>query len=172
MEYAILDELKYESDQRLEAFLAANPGVYATSTLMEVEEPFEGSDPNTRLFIYSNYMSKTGLINLAIIIKETKDSDKENEEFLSVASKVECSIFPLYLTKTPIYDMPEKVESPDITEERAKFIIEKRTLPKMGKGETFDPTKHKWSVNKIAAELNMSNRLVAQYCKAHEGLWR
>lgn len=169
MEYAILDQLWGESEERLERYLQANPGIYAKMNLTECEESFSGSDPYTRLFIFSNYMSRSGLINLAIIIRETPIAEQEEteSEYLKPTTNVTTTIFPMYLTKTPIYDMPEKVEAPEITEQRAKFIIEKRALPKMKANETFDPDRHRWAVNKIAAELNMSNRLVAQYCKAN-----
>lgn len=171
MEYAILDELKEASDERLERFLASNPNIYAKSNIFECEEPFEGSDPNMKLYIYSNYMSRTGLINLGIIIREIPREGVEEvenkEDVLTVRTDVETSIFPIYLSKTPVYDMPEKLESPEITEARAKFIIDKRALPKKKADEQFDCTKHRWNVNMIASELNMSNRLVAQYCKAN-----
>lgn len=167
MEYAILEQLKNESDERLQRFLEANPATYVVSKLFEAEEPFNGSDERTRLFIFSNYMSKSGLINLAIIITEEWKEEKEDSDSLETSSNVRTSIFPLYLTKTPVYDMPEKIESPDITPERARFIIEKRSLPKMKMNEAFDPCRHRWAVNKIASELNMSNRLVAQYIKAN-----
>lgn len=168
MEYAILDELKDASDERLERFLASNPGVYVKSNIFECEEPFEGSDPCMKLYIYSNYMSRTGLINLGIIIREIpREGMEEETSELTVKADVETSIFPIYLSKTPVYDMPEKLESPEITEARAKFIIDKRSLPKKEKNEPFDCTKHRWNVNMIASELNMSNRLVAQYCKAN-----
>lgn len=167
MDYAILDELQAESDERLQRFLEANPGTFATSKIFECEEPFQGSDENTRLFIYSNYMSRSGLINLAIIIRETPiENGGGDNNFLRVKSNVETTIFPLYLTKTPVYDVPEPVEAPDITAQRARFILEKRSLPKKKANEEFDCTKHKWTINKLAAELNMSNRLVAQYCKS------
>lgn len=168
-EYAILDELKEQSDERLQKFMETQ-GVMVVSKISEIEEPFDGSDPDMRLFIFSNYMSKRGLVNLAIIIREHKREKNENEEggTLSVKSDVETSIFPMYFTNNQIFDLPEKVESPEITPKRASFILEKRSLPKKKKGEIFDPSKHKWTINLLAAELNMSNRLVAQYCKSLE----
>lgn len=165
-EFEILDLLQDESDERIRRYMEINPGTYVASKIFECEEPFPGSAENTRLFIFSNYMSKTGLVNLAIVIRETPTGKEEKGDVLSVRSNVETTIFPLYFTPTPVYEMPEKVEAPDITPQRAKFILEKRNLPKKKPLEEFNPLMHKWTVNQLASELNMSNRLVAQYCKS------
>lgn len=170
MEYAILDELKDTSDERLQRFLEANPEIAVISKIEEAEEAFDGSDPNMKLYIFQNYMSRTGLMNLAIIIRELKDEEKNNQEgesdLLQTTAHVETSIFPLYSTKPAVFELPEAIEEPDIPRQKAQFIIEKRGLPKIKKGETFDCTKHRWNVNLIAEKLNMSNRIVARYCKS------
>lgn len=166
MEYAILDDLKETSDERLARFLEANPEITVISKIEEAEEPFEGSDPNMKLYIYQNYMSRTGLMNLAIVIRETKKNEQENSDLLRTSAEVETSIFPLYNTKPAVFELPEAIEAPDITRQKAEFIIKKRSLPKIKKNETFDSTKHRWNVNMIAEALNMSNRIVAKYCKS------
>lgn len=174
MDYAILDELEEQSNERLQRYLEVNPGIYVKSKIFEADEPFEGSDPNVRVFIFSNYMSKTGLINLAIVIREVEREGikKEgSEDALQVRSDVETSIFPIYLSKTTeagIYDMPEKIECPEITPARAKFIIEHRERPKKPRSEQFNADIHRWTVNMIAQALEMSNRIVAQYIKAND----
>jgi len=167
MEYAILDELKETSDERLQRFLEANPEIAVISKIEEAEEPFEGSDPNMKLYIFQNYMSKTGLMNLGIVIRECKKEGVENEgDLLQPSANVETSIFPLYNTKPAFFELPEAIEPPDIPRQKAQFIIEKRALTKLKKGEAFDCTKHRWNVNMIAEKLNMSNRIVAKYCKS------
>jgi len=164
MEYAILDQLKEESDRRLQTFLEMNPGIYAQSVLQEIDEPFDGSDPCLHLYLFTNYMSKRGLIDIAIVIREEPTESKPTDT-LGVEANVQCSIFPLYLSKT-VFDMPEREEAPDLPPEKVKFILEKRCRPKVKPKETFDANKHRWNVNRIAESLNMSNRLVARYCRA------
>lgn len=162
MEYAILDQLWNNSEERTAEY-QARTNTYFTSSLTEVEEPFNGSSDTIRMFIFKNYVSSTGLMNLAIITREVKTNQK-SEGGLAI-NNVECAIFPLYDLSQSAFDLPDKEPLPAINPEHIKFIIAKRSLPKKPQGVEMDLNKYKWQVNDIAKELHISNRLVAQYCR-------
>lgn len=162
MDYEILDQLKDQSEPRREAYQEKNQ-VYVQSGIEEAIEPFNGSAGNIKLYIYKNYFMTSGAIDLAIVIRE----DKQGKRGEFMFSQVECAIFPLYMGKTDAFDIPATIEPPEIHPDQAKFILEKRSLPKKRYNEgEFDPEKNKWNVNLIAENLGMSNRIVAQYCRA------
>lgn len=161
MEYKILDDLWEVSQQRTPDFQERN-NTYFTSSLTEVEEPFKGSTDTLRLFIFKNYVSQNGLMNLAIVIRDVRTQQK-SEGGLAI-NNVECSIFPLYLLQQTAFDLPEPEEEPELHPDNIKFIIAKRSLPKKPQGAEYDE-KYKWTINQIASHLHISNRIVAQYCR-------
>lgn len=162
MEYAVLDQLWAASEERIQEY-QDRTGTYFTSSITEVEEPFNGSSDTLRMFIFKNYVSSTGLMNLAIITREVVTNQKSQGGLM--INNVETAIFPLYDMSQTAFDLPEKEPLPDINADTIKFIVAKRSLPKKPKGEAFDLTKYKWQVNDIAKELHISNRIVAQYCR-------
>lgn len=167
MEYAILDELLEQNNERKEEYESdpKNTKLYISS-LEELTEPFFGSSTAFKTFIFRNYFSKTGIINLLIVIRESNNG-KMGEFKLN---NVETAIYPLYfpLGNDDGIDLPPLTEEPDILQDQAKFIIEKRSLPKKPFLEEFNPEKHRWQINRIAEHLQISNRKVAQYCKAKQ----
>lgn len=162
MEYAILDELQEQSESRFEEYCKKNK-VELTTGIEEVTEPFTGSSASLRLFIYKNYISRSGPIDLAIVINET-NRGRIGEFKLN---NVECAIYPLYLAKENAFDIPPFEEPPELPDEVVEFIMEKRSLPKKPNDPNieFDPGKHRWSGNKIAEELHMSNRTIGKYLR-------
>lgn len=172
MEYQLLDDLLDESNARLEPYCERN-GIYVKSYIEEVTEPFNGSSDNIRLYIFKNYMSRTGLIDLAIIFRETErnlstECTDETSDIIEVTADVESSIFPLYLAKPTAFDIPTAETAPDLHPDEVKFILERRQRPRVNhrKGEVFDPNKHQWNVNLLAEALHISNRIVSQYVRA------
>lgn len=168
MDYEILSQLQDESDSRLQDFCQKN-NVYVDSKLEEVTEPFNGANPYTRLFVYKNYMSRTGLMNLAIVIRETpRDNVDTSSDVLQVEADVETSIFPLYLAKQDAFELPDPEPTPNLHPDEVRFILEKRKRPRVQvqKGEIFDPNIHRWNVNMIAEQLHISNRIVSQFCRS------
>lgn len=161
MEYAILDELYFKSEERKADYQMAT-NKFFVSRLEEVEEPFPGSSDTMKFYIFQNYVSPTGLMNLAIIIRETP-TGKKSEGGLQI-NNVETAIFPLYNTSENAFDLPPMEELPDIHPDTVKFIVSKRTLPKKPVGAAPGP-QYKWTINEIAKELHISNRTIAQYCR-------
>lgn len=162
MDYLILDQLWTASEERTQEY-QAKTNTFFTSSIEEVEEPFTGSNDSIRLYLFKNYVSSTGLMNLAVVIRET-NTNKKSDGGLAI-NNVECAIYPLYDLQQNAFDLPPKEELPELHPDTIKFIIAKRSLPKKPQGDEFDPTKHKWSVNDIAKELHISNRLISQYCR-------
>lgn len=161
MDYAILDQLVETSEPRRELYQEEN-NCFVPSGIEEALEPMNGSSANIKVYIYRNYFMKSGMVDLCVVIREEKGGVRG--EF--ALSQVECAIYPLYMAKNDAFDIPRSEEPPKIHPEQAKFILEKRNRPKKKFGADFDPTRDKWNVNQIAEELNMSNRIVAQYCRA------
>lgn len=162
MEYAILDQLWNASEERAAEY-QERTNTFFTSSIKEVEEPFQGSSDTLRLFIFKNYVSSTGLMNLAIITREVVTNQKSSGGL--AINNVETAVFPIYDISQTAFDLPDKEPLPDIAPENIKFIISKRNRPKKPQGQPFDPDKHRWQVNDIAKELHISNRIVAQYCR-------
>lgn len=162
MEYAVLDQLWQSSEERAAEY-QERTNTYFVSSIDEVEEPFQGSSDTLRLFIFKNYVSSTGLMNLAIITREVKTNIKSSGGL--AINNVECAIFPLYDMSQNAFDLPQKEELPELHQDIVKFILQKRSLPKKPQGQEFDPSKYRWQVNDIAKELHISNRIVAQYCR-------
>lgn len=162
MDYAILDDLWQSSEERIIDY-QAKTNTYFQSRLEEVEEPFEGSSENIRLYIFKNYVSTNGPINLAIIIRETS-TGKHSTGGIAI-NNVEASIFPIYDIRQDAFDLPEPEELPELHPDTIKFIISKRSLPKKPIKEPPNKNKYKWTINDIAKELHISNRLIAQYCR-------
>lgn len=164
MEYAILDEIKQTSEENREEYQQKN-AVFYTSGIEKLEEPWGNSDENLQAYIYHNYFRKNGPIDLVIIINEI-DQGKVQGDF--VVKKVETAVYPIYSTRSEeAIDIPAEIPAPNLHPDDVKFILEKRSLPKKKYNEgEFDPAKHKWDINRIAQELNMSNRIVAKFCRA------
>lgn len=163
MEYAILDELVEKSEQNRELY-QTEKNVYIKSGLEELTEPWAGSD-DIKAYIYHNYCRLNGPIDILILIRELDTNQKEAGGFQ--LKKVEQTIYPLYATTSEdAIDIPSEIPAPEFHPDIVKFILDKRTLPKKKYAEEFDPTKHKWDINRIASTLNISNRLVARYCRA------
>lgn len=162
MDYAILDNLYQQSEERALDY-QNRTNTYFKSSIEEVDEPFPGSSENIRFFVFKNYVSTTGLINLAIIIRETVTTEKSSGGLR--INNVEASIFPLYELNETAFELPPKEELPDLHPDIIKFIISKRAMPKKPLGENFDPERHRWTINDIAKELHISNRSIAQYCR-------
>lgn len=161
-EYQILDDLITASESRIQEFQERN-NMYFQSGIEEVEEPFTGSADTIRLFIYKNYVSQNGLMNLAIIVRDVRTEQKSLGGLR--INQVETSIFPLYAMQQTAFDLPPAEKPPELHPDTVRFIISKRTLPKKPQGQPEDKSKYKWTVNDIAAKLHISNRLVAQYCR-------
>lgn len=162
MEYAVLDQLWELSENKKDDY-QQRTNSYFVSSIDEVEEAFQGSSDTLRLFIFKNYVSSTGLMNLAIITREVKTNQKSSGGL--AINNVETAIFPLYEVSQDAFDLPPKEELPELHQDIIKFIIAKRSLPKKPQGEQPDPLKYRWQVNDIAKELHISNRLIAQYCR-------
>lgn len=164
MEYAILDELQELSDRRAEEFMERTKR-YFVSRIEEVTESFEGSSPNIRLFIFHNFVTKSDLVDLAVIIREVPNRKDDKTGFM--INNVESSIFPIYVKAQQAFDLPTYDDVPKYPEEKVKFIVEKRSLPKKPYDASipFDPEKHKWTIGMIAEHLHISNRNLAIYCK-------
>lgn len=166
MDYAILDDLMEQTESRKEDYQNKH-NCYFVSRIEEVTEPFNGSSEQIRLYIFKNYIAKTGLMNLAVIIRESADK-KGNKNGFKV-NNVEVAIYPLYSTSENSFEIPPTPEPPDIFPDDQKFIIAKRSLPKAPKGEAEkveNRKNYKWTINMIAEELHISNRTVALYCRA------
>lgn len=164
MEYEILDRLVDQSENnRIEYQQKFNK--FVRSGLEKLEEPWTGSDENIQTYVYHNYCRLSGPIDLIIVIREI-DEGKQMGDF--ALRKVESAVYPLYSTKSEeSIDIPAEEPAPDFHADIVKFILEKRSLPKKKYNEgEFDPTKHKWDINRIASTLNISNRLVAKFCRA------
>lgn len=161
MEYAILDELMESHESRVDEY-QQRTNTYFTSGIEEIDEPFGGSSDTIRLFIFKNFVSVTGLMNLAIIIREVRTENKSLGG-LSI-NNVEQAVFPIYAMAQNAFDIPAPEKAPELHPDTIKFIIQKRSLPKKPIGEPNNQ-KYKWTVNDIAKELHVSNRLVAQYCR-------
>lgn len=163
MEYAILDEITQTSEANREEY-QEKTNLFWTSGLEKLQEPWGNSDENLQAYIYHNYFRKNGPIDLLIIINEI-DQGKVQGDF--IVKKVETAVYPIYSTKNEeAIDIPAEIPAPDLHPDIARFIIEKRSLPKKKYNDEFDPARHKWDINRIAQELNMSNRVVARYCRA------
>ena len=161
MDYAILDQLQETSEPRRELYQEQN-NCFVPSGIEEALEPMNGSSANIKVYIYRNYFMKSGMVDLCIVIREEKMGTRGEFNL----SQVECAIYPLYMAKNDAFDIPASEEPPNLHPDQATFILEKRNRHKKKFGAEFDPTKDKWNVNMIAEELNMSNRIVAQYCRA------
>lgn len=162
MEYAVLDQLWQASEEKIAEY-QERTNTYFVSSIDEIEEPFQGSSDTLRLFIFRNYVSSTGLMNLAIITREVKTNQKSSGGLL--INNVECAIFPLYNMTQDAFDLPPREEAPELHPDAIKFILQKRSLPKKPLGEPNNPAKYRWQVNDIAKELHISNRLISQYCR-------
>lgn len=162
MEYAILDDLISSSESRKQEF-QEKTNSYFESTVERIDEPFLGSSENIRLYVFKNYVSSTGLMNLGIVIRDVNTGEKSTGGL--AIHNVECAVFPLYLLPQNAFDLPEPEELPDLHPDIIKFIINKRSLPKKPAGIEANPEKYKWTVNEIAKELHISNRLVSRYCR-------
>lgn len=165
MEYAILDQLKEYSEPKREEYQKKNNCILA-SNIVEAEEPFNGSSPTIKAYIYKNYFMTSGPIDLLIIIREGAKDKKDTSSNGFKINNVEQAIFPLYMAKPNAFDLPALENPPELHPDHIKFIVEKRSLPKKKyNAEEFDPNKHKWNVNLIAETLGISNRSVADYCR-------
>lgn len=166
MDYAILDDLYQISETNREIYETQN-SVYIKSGIEKIEEPWTNSD-DVDVYIYHNYVKQiTGPMDLLIIIWQDDNNKTEQQNDLMV-KKYKQAIFPLNcISSDDAIDIPVEIKAPNIKSDKAKFICEKRSLPKKPKNVEFDPNKHKWDVNKIAMHINMSNRLVALFCRAN-----
>lgn len=162
MEYAILDELYNKSEERKDEYMNAT-NTFFVSKLEEIEEPFQGSSDTIHFYVFSNYVSPTGLMNLAIIIREVATNTKSSGGL--AINNVECAIFPLYNSREDAFVLPNSEPEPNLHPETIKFILEKRSLPKKPLNVDMDKNKYRWNINDIASELHVSNRLIAQYCR-------
>lgn len=164
MEYAILDEIYERSEENREIYEQKFQKLIK-SGIEKLIEPWNGSDSNLQAYIFHNYVRTNGPVDLLIIIREIDSGTKMGEFALR---SVETAVYPIYSTKSEdAIDIPAELPAPDFHPDIIKFIVEKRSLPKKPYNEgDFDPTKHRWDINRIAQTLNISNRLVAQYCRA------
>lgn len=166
MEYEILDELMQTSEERREAYQEKNK-VFFISSIEELQEPFGGSTPEIKAYIFNNYVSLSGLTNLLIIIRDKYQRTDDKSGF--AIHTVEQAIFPLYQTDSKSFDIPPSIEAPELPIEAQKFIFEKRSLPKKkNDGIIADASRqdYKWTVNQLAERLHLSNRRVALFCRA------
>ncbi len=164
MEYAILDEIQEKSEENREIYQQKN-NVFVKSGLEELNEAWTGSDNKIKAYIYHNYCRLTGPIDIIIIIREY-DTGEQIGDF--ALKQVESAIYPLYSTRAEdSIDIPAETPAPNLHPDVVKFILEKRSLPKKkyNDGE-FDPTRNKWDINRLATTLNMSNRVIARFCRA------
>lgn len=164
MEYEILDQLFDTSERNREEY-QQKFNTFVKSGIEKLEEAWAGSDEALQTYIYHNYCRLNGPIDLVIVIREIDEGKKMGDFALR---KVETAVYPMYSTKSEdAIDIPAEEPAPTLHPDIIKFILEKRSLPKKKYNEgEFDPTKHRWDINRIASTLNMSNRLVAQYCRA------
>lgn len=165
MDYQILDELWEKSEERRETYQQQR-NVYVMSKIEEVGEPFNGSAGTIKLYIFNNYISQNGIINLAIVIRDTFEREDAKSGF--AIHNVEQAIFPLYATGANSFDIPPSIEAPDLPREAQVFIFEKRKLPKVPREQAANQERHeyKWTINQLAEHLHMSNRRIAQFCRA------
>jgi len=165
MEYAILDEI-IETNETNKEIYEQKKGVFIKSGIEKLEEPWGNSD-DFKVYIFHNFVRPiVGPIDLLIVIREIPSENNQNGFRMT---KVEQAVYPLYCISSPeAIDIPQEIEAPDIHPDIAKFICEKRALPKKpyDKDIQFDPEKYKWDINRLATTLNMSNRIVARYCRA------
>lgn len=163
MDYAILDTIHEKSEENKAKYEEKYNKTYQ-SGLEKLDEPWGNSDENLQVYFYHNYFRETGPIDLIIVINEI-DEGKMQGDFC--VKQVETAVYPLYSTRSEdAIDIPAEIPAPDFHPDIIKFILEKRSLKKKKYNEEFDPTKHKWDINRIASTLNISNRLVARYCRA------
>lgn len=166
-EYAILDQLRESCDNNRERFLEKHPDFSLNSSIEKQDEAFNGSSDILQFYIFKNYISKSGVVDLAVIIRETPSKDNGGFDDFKV-NNVECAIYPLYTAKEGggFEDITAEV-APVLKPEVEEFIREKRSLPKKpyGNDTEFDPAKYRWSVSMIAEELGISNRTVSKYCR-------
>lgn len=166
MDYEILDELMQTSEERREKYQEKNK-VFFVSSIEELQEPFNGSTPEIKAFIFNNYVSLTGLTNLLIVIRDKYQRTDDKSGF--AIHSVEQAIFPLYQTNPKSFDIPPTIDAPDLAIDAQKFIFEKRALPKKknnGNSDDASRVEYKWTVNQLAEHLHLSNRRVALFCRA------
>lgn len=164
-DYAILDQLEEACENNRERYLEKHPEISVNSSIELQDEAFNGSSDTLQFYIFKNYISKTGIVDLAIIIRETPSKPGGGFDDFKV-NNVECAIYPLYSAKEGAFDVTAEV-APELKPEIENFILDKRKLPKKPYGNEiqFDPEKYRWSVGMIAEELGISNRTVAKYCR-------
>lgn len=166
MEYAILDQLVEQSENNKERYFDKNPQANDVKSGVESQsEAFAGSSDTLQLYIFKNYFGKAGPVDLAIIIRETPATGGFGDFKLS---NVEVAVFPLYSANGEgnAFDIPLSLEVlPSLTKEQEEFIFEKRRLPKKPYGGEFDPAIHRWSCDRIAEELGVSNRKVGRFVR-------
>lgn len=163
--FAILDDLQENSTTNQIKYEEMNINAErVNSSLFELTEPFEGSTETIHAYVFKNYFPNPySPINLLIIINEDKGDAEKNGFRLS---RVNAAVFPLYCLADDDAVQPfEGEELPKFSPEDEQKIKAWRALPKKEYSAPFDPAKDKWSVNKISAELQLSNRLVGRYCK-------
>lgn len=163
-DYAILDQLEETSERNKEIFIEKHPDYDATSSIEKQEESFNGSADTLQFYIFKNYFSKSGVVDLAIIIRETPSTGGFGDFKLT---NVEAAVYPLYSAKEGAFDDITAEVAPVLEKDVEDFIREKRSLPKKPYGAEveFDPSKYRWSVDRIAENLGISNRTVSKYCR-------
>lgn len=163
MDYEILERLVERSETNRENY-QTKYNKFIKSGLEKLEEPWTGSDDTINAYFYHNYFRENGPIDLIVIVKEIDEGKKMGDFALRT---VQSAIYPLYMTKDEeAIDIPAEEPAPKLHPNVIKFILEHRNRPKKKIGEEFNPDLHKWDINKLAQELNMSNRIIAQYCRA------
>lgn len=163
-DYAILDQLQEACDNNREAYLLKHPEFDLNSSIEKQDEAFNGSSDILQFYIFKNYVSKSGVVDLAIIIRETPSSGGYGDFKLK---NVETAIYPLYTAKEGAFPDITAEIAPTLEPEIEKFIREKRSLPKKpyGTDTEFDPELYRWSVSMIAEKLGISNRTVSRFCR-------
>ena len=166
MEYAILDDLMETAEERAANCKDIKKILYIPQ-IEELTEPFTGSAPYTHAYIMKNYLTQNlSPLDLLIIIRDIPTGRKTQGDIR--INNVEQSIYPLYLVKDDGIELPPPSEIPKLHPEQIEFIVEHRKRPKQGYGdkEEFNPDIHRWTIDQIAKELNMSNRTVSKFCRA------
>ncbi len=164
MEYAILDQLEEASENNRERYLEKHPEVSVTSGIEKQEESFNGSSDTLQFYIFKNYFAKSGIVDLGIIIRETPAKGGFGDFKLN---NLEVAIYPLYSAKENAFSDITAEVAPELSKEQEEFIFKKRKLPKKPYGDdtVFDPSVHRWSIDKISEELGISNRTVARFVR-------